>query len=39
MAQIAGAINSITSKVAIGINEVPSGIARSLKQHSESGES
>ena len=39
MAQIAGAINSITSKVAIGINEVPSGLARSLKQHSESGES
>ena len=39
MAQIAGAINSITSKVAIGINEVPSGLARSLKQHAESGES
>jgi len=39
MAQIAGAINSIISKVAIGINEVPSGLARSLKQHSESGES
>ena len=39
MAQIAGAMNSITSKIAIGINEVPSGLARSLKQHSESGES
>ena len=39
MAQIAGAMNSITSKIAIGINEVPSGLARSLKQHSESDES
>ena len=39
MGQIAGALNSITSKIAIGINEVPSGLARSLKQHSESGES
>jgi len=39
MAQIAGAMNSITSKIAVGINEVPSGIARSLQQHSESSES
>jgi len=38
MAQIAGAINSLPTKVAIGINEVPSGLARSLKQHSESGD-
>jgi len=38
MAQIAGALNSITTKVAVGINEVPSGLARSLKQHSESSE-
>ncbi len=38
MAQIAGALNSITTKVAVGINEVPSGLARSLKQHSESGD-
>ena len=37
--QIASALNSVTSKIAIGINEVPSGLARSLKQHSESGES
>jgi len=37
MAQIAGALNSITSKVAIGINEVPSGLARSLQQHADSG--
>ena len=39
MAQIAGALNSITTKIAVGINEVPSGIARSLKQHSENSES
>ncbi len=38
MAQIAGAINSIATKVAVGINEVPSGLARSLKQHAENGE-
>ena len=29
----------IFPSIAIGINEVPSGLARSLKQHSESGES
>ena len=39
MAKIAGALNSVTAKVAISINEVPSGLARSLKQHSESSES
>jgi len=39
MAQIAGALNSLATKVAVGINEVPSGLARSLKQHSESSES
>ena len=39
MAQIAGAINAVASKVAIGINEVPSGLARTLHQHSESSES
>ena len=39
MAKIAGALNSVTSKIAICINEVPSGLARSLKQHSESSES
>ena len=37
MAQIAGAVNSITTKVAVGINEVPSGLARSLNQHATSG--
>ena len=39
MAQIAGAIQGVTSKIAISINEVPSGLARSLKQYSESSES
>ena len=39
MAQIAGALNGIATKIAIGINEVPSGLARSLKQHSEGSES
>ena len=35
MAQIAGAINAVTTKLAVGINEVPSGLARALKQHAE----
>ena len=39
MAQIAGALNTVTTKVATGINEVPSGLARSLNQHADSGES
>ena len=39
MAQIAGALNSVTTKVSVGINEIPSGLARSLKQHAENGES
>ena len=39
MAQIAGAVNAVATKVAVGINEVPSGMARALKQHAESGES
>ncbi|APD47910.1 50S ribosomal protein L10 [Synechococcus sp. CS-602] len=36
MAQIAGAINAVTTQLAVGINEVPSGLARALKQHAES---
>jgi len=32
LAQIAGAINAVATKVAVGINEVPSGLARALKQ-------
>jgi large subunit ribosomal protein L10 len=39
IAQIAGAINAVATKVAVGINEVPSGLARALNQHAESGES
>ena len=39
MAKIAGALNGLTSKVAVGINEVPSGLARSLKQHADSDKS
>ena len=39
MAQIAGALNSMATKIAVGINEVPSGLARSLKEHADSGES
>ncbi|MEB3171200.1 MAG: 50S ribosomal protein L10, partial [Synechococcaceae cyanobacterium] len=38
MAQIAGAINGVATKLAVGINEVPSGLARALRQHAESGE-
>ncbi|NBQ22503.1 MAG: 50S ribosomal protein L10, partial [Synechococcaceae bacterium WB6_3B_236] len=39
LAQIAGAINAVATKLAVGINEVPSGLARALKQHAESGDS
>ena len=35
MAQITGAINAVATKLAVGINEVPSGLARALKQHAE----
>lgn len=35
MAQVAGALNSITAKVAIGINEVPGSLARAIKAISE----
>jgi large subunit ribosomal protein L10 len=35
MAQIAGAINAVATKVAVGINEVPSGLARALRQHAD----
>jgi len=32
MAQIAGAINGVATKVAVGIKEVPAGLARALQQ-------
>ena len=35
LAQIAGAINAVATKLAVGINEVPSGLARALKQHAD----
>ncbi|MDA0717217.1 MAG: 50S ribosomal protein L10 [Cyanobacteria bacterium] len=35
MAQIAGAINAVATKLAVGINEVPSGLARALQQHAK----
>ena len=31
MAQIAGALNALATKIAVGINEVPAGLGRSLK--------
>ena len=39
MAQIAGSINALATKIATGVKEVPSGLARSLKQHSENSDS
>ncbi|MBD2567849.1 50S ribosomal protein L10 [Anabaena lutea] len=35
MAQIAGAINALATKVAVGINEVPSSLARALQAVAE----
>ena len=35
LAQIAGAINAVATQLAVGINEVPSGLARALKQHAD----
>lgn len=35
MAQIAGALNAVTAKIAIGVKEVPSSIARGIKAYSE----
>jgi large subunit ribosomal protein L10 len=35
IAQIAGAINAVTTKVAVGIKEVPSSLARSIQAISE----
>lgn len=38
MGQIAGAINALATKVAVGINEVPSSLARGIQAVSEQGE-
>jgi large subunit ribosomal protein L10 len=35
IAQIAGALNALATKVAVGINEVPSSLARGLKAYAE----
>ncbi|HEY9626695.1 MAG TPA: 50S ribosomal protein L10 [Coleofasciculaceae cyanobacterium] len=35
MAQIAGAINGVASKLAVGINEVPSSLARALQAYAD----
>jgi len=37
MAQIAGALNSVTAKVAIGVKEVPASIARGIQAYAEKG--
>ncbi len=34
--QIAGAINAVTTKVAVGVNEVPASLARALQAHADS---
>ncbi len=39
MAQIAGSLHALPTKIAVGVNEVPSGLARALKQHADNGES
>ena len=39
MAKVAGALNAVATKLAVGVNEVPSGLARALNQHANSGES
>ncbi|WP_088239418.1 50S ribosomal protein L10 [Calothrix rhizosoleniae] len=35
MAQMAGALNALASKIAVGINEVPSSLARALQAHAD----
>lgn len=38
MAQIAGALNSVTAKIAIGVQEVPASVARGLQARVDKGE-
>ena len=38
MSQIAGTLNAITAKIAIGVKEVPSSIARGIEAHAQKGE-
>ncbi|MDM9381842.1 50S ribosomal protein L10 [Chlorogloeopsis sp. ULAP01] len=35
MAQIAGAINALATKIAVGVNEVPSSLARALQAYAD----
>jgi large subunit ribosomal protein L10 len=35
MAQIAGALNALATKIAVGINEVPTSLARALQAHAD----
>lgn len=35
MAQVAGAINGVTTKIALGVKEVPGSLARAIKAISE----
>ena len=35
MAQIAGALNGVATKLAVGISQVPTSIARGLKAYAE----
>ncbi|MGA9380407.1 MAG: 50S ribosomal protein L10, partial [Phormidium sp.] len=35
MAQIAGALNAVTAKIAIGIKEVPASVARGLQAYAD----
>ncbi|MCA1993991.1 MAG: 50S ribosomal protein L10 [Coleofasciculus sp. S288] len=39
MAQIAGALNALATKIAVGINEVPASLARGLQAYAEKDES
>ena len=35
MAQVAGALNALATKIAVGVNEVPSSLARALQAHAD----
>jgi large subunit ribosomal protein L10 len=37
MGQIAGALNAVTAKIAIGIKEVPASVARGIQAHADQG--
>jgi large subunit ribosomal protein L10 len=37
MAQIAGSLNSVIAKIAIGVKEVPTSIARGVQAHADKG--